>query len=146
MEIGPHLKFHLVFVCTNCISSNIWHNQLVSNLCLTAVNCTDEPIDVPGNDKGEFDWDSENKKFGSVVTYKCPKKGWGFPANGLSETLNECQADKSWTVTEIETCLGKLYVVTFNSCMHVSTDSSFRPALSRSTSTIYTWWLVLVWT
>jgi hypothetical protein len=72
------------------------------------VNCTDDPLQVPQNDKGMFDWDGQKKSFGLVIRYSCDKPGWGFPSIGQSESFNECQADKSWTLTEIEECICKL--------------------------------------
>lgn len=72
------------------------------------MNCTDDPIEMLQNDKGMYDWDGGNKTFGQIIRYYCDKNGWGYPSNGLSEMFNECQADKTWTLTEIEQCICKL--------------------------------------
>ena len=76
------------------------------------MNCTEDPFEVPNDDKGMYDWTgaigpgvSVNKSYGDIVRYWCEKEGWGFPSNGLSEIYAVCQANKMWNVTEVEKCM-----------------------------------------
>ncbi len=71
------------------------------------MNCTDPPVSVPNSDKGEYDWDMKNMSYQTVIKYTCPKVGWGYPSNGENEAVNECQADKTWTLDSVETCVCK---------------------------------------
>ena len=83
-----------------------------NTLCIyfSALNCTDDPFEVPNNTKGMYDWDHSNKSFGHVVKYHCPTEGWGYPSNGLSEMYSICQANKQWNLTEVETCVCKFKI------------------------------------
>ena len=54
-----------------------------------------------------YDWDGQNKSFGAVIRYYCDQPGWGFPSNGDNEMFNECQADKTWSLTTIDDCICK---------------------------------------
>ncbi len=76
------------------------------------MNCTEDPVDVLGEAKGEYDWDIElrNKSYTVEIKYSCPVKGWGYPSNGMSEVINVCQADKKWSLIEVEECTCKLAV------------------------------------
>ena len=69
------------------------------------INCTDEPVFVNNDNKGMYDWDGQNKSFGALIRYYCDLPGWGFPSSGGNEMYNECQADKSWSLTEIDDCI-----------------------------------------
>lgn len=60
-----------------------------------------------GSDKGMSDWNNVSQSYGTKIRYYCPQNGWGFPSNGKSEVFNECQADKTWTLDKVETCVCK---------------------------------------
>lgn len=79
-----------------------------NNKRISAINCTDDPFEVPNNDKGVYDWDGFNKSFGHIIRYHCRLEGWGYPGNGLTEMYSMCQANKNWNLTEVENCICKL--------------------------------------
>lgn len=57
------------------------------------------------------DWDMETISYNTNIRYYCPEEGWGFPLNGKSEIQIKCQADKTWTLTEVPECICKLQAV-----------------------------------
>ena len=73
-----------------------------------AVLCTDDPPIVPNDDRGMFDYKG-NKSFTSNVSYRCPLPGWGYPSSGESSATSVCQADKAWSLTEVEDCVCKTF-------------------------------------
>ena len=82
------------------------------------MNCTEDPFEVPNDDKGMYDWTgaiglgvSINKSYGDIVRYWCEKEGWGFPSTGLSEYYAVCQANKMWNLTEVEKCMCEYHLL-----------------------------------
>ena len=72
-----------------------------------ATNCTDPPFLAKGDDRGMSDWNKVSQSYGTKIRYYCPTPGWGFPTSGSFELFNECQADKTWTLDEVEMCVCK---------------------------------------
>ena len=90
---------------------------------VSAVNCTDDPFEVPNDDKGMYDWTGDigpgipvNKSYGDIVRYWCEKEGWGYPSNGLSEMYAVCQANKMWNLTEVDKCMCKFFDLSITLC------------------------------
>ena len=110
----PDINFGLIedeqsVINLTCASYGDWLPVTVPR-CIK-INCTDDPITVPMNDRGMNDWDGQNKSFQSVISYYCQKPGWGFPSNGQSEMINYCQADKTWNLTVIENCVCEFFPI-----------------------------------
>ena len=97
--------------------------NLVSNISFSilAINCTDDPFEVPNDGKGMYDWTGDigtgvslNKSYNDIVRYWCETEGWGYPSNGLSEMYAVCQANKEWNLTYVEECVCKYFTVDLN--------------------------------
>ena len=73
---------------------------------LLAKQCINDPPEVPGTDKGKYDW-TGNKTFTTKVNYFCDLPGWGYPSNGLSNITAICQGDQTWNITSVEYCVCK---------------------------------------
>ena len=69
--------------------------------------CDNDPVSVPNNTKGIYDWDLTSRTFETSITYSCPLQGWGFPADGSNSLINFCQSDKRWNLTSIDSCVCK---------------------------------------
>ena len=112
--------------------------------CFSAKNCTDPPFPALGDDKGMSDWNNVSQSYGTKIKYYCPKAGWGFPSNGLSEVFNECQADKTWTLDEVDTCVCKIKLK-HGVFVSIFTMISYSVTMSKTCTAQTNGWLVLVW-
>ena len=100
-EVPPCIRMYF-----SILHVKITHNIICTYIFL-AKNCTDEPFEAPGADKGISDWDGVSMSYETVIKYECPKKGWGYPTTGFSEIYSYCQADKTWNLTSVEECICK---------------------------------------
>ncbi|TRY78752.1 hypothetical protein TCAL_06219, partial [Tigriopus californicus] len=87
-----------------CATFASWKPGLIPK-CIP-INCTDDPPKMLNGDRGYYNWNPAigNRTFMHEVHYSCNLTGWGYPSTGEQNQVSVCQANKAWSVTEIEDC------------------------------------------
>ena len=83
-----------------------------------AINCTEAPFNVHQNDLGMSNWTGvdgvDPRPYATAIKYFCRRLGWGYPSNGLNETVVYCQNDGTWSnEVNIETCMSKYIAIIY---------------------------------
>ena len=97
-----------------CGDNAVWtprllHGGTAMPKCIP-INCTEAPYKPRMNDLGMYSWTGvdgiDARPYATEITYFCPRKGWGYPSDGLNTTTIRCNMDGSWSnLCNIEMCM-----------------------------------------